>query len=112
MAWPVGGLLAAAAAWAIGKTALGLRVGLPGHRHARHRRDHRRGDEERGLAGARRQEHHRPAPPLAGALRGRPAAEPGFLDFVASWGLDPVTASTIVVKLLYAGMFGLVLAAI
>jgi branched-chain amino acid transport system permease protein len=35
---------------------------------------------------------------------------PSFLEPVASMGLDPVTASTIFVKLLYATMFGLVLA--
>ncbi|OZA17346.1 MAG: branched-chain amino acid ABC transporter permease, partial [Rhodobacterales bacterium 17-64-5] len=38
--------------------------------------------------------------------------DPGFLDLVSRWGFDPVFASTIGVKLLYAGMFGLVLAAI
>ncbi len=36
-------------------------------------------------------------------------ADPAFVDRMAGMGLDPVTASTIFVKLLYAGMFGLVL---
>jgi branched-chain amino acid transport system permease protein len=32
-----------------------------------------------------------------------------FIDFVAKWGLDPANASTVLVKLLYALMFGAVL---
>ncbi len=69
LAWPVGGLLAALVGWAIGKTA-GLAVRLSGHCDLGHRRDHRRGDEERGLAGARRQEHQPVAAPLAGPAGG------------------------------------------
>ena len=51
------------------------------------------------------------APP--GAVRGRPAGRtPAFVDRVAGWGFDPVTASSIVVKLAYAGLFGIVLLAL
>jgi branched-chain amino acid transport system permease protein len=34
---------------------------------------------------------------------------PGFLEWCADWGFDPVTTSSVVVKLLYAGLFGSVL---
>ena len=37
---------------------------------------------------------------------------PGFLAWAADWGMDPVTASSIVVKLCYAGLFGAVLVAL
>jgi hypothetical protein len=45
-AWLVGGLFAAAAAWAVGKVTLGLAVGLSRHRHAGHFRNHHRGAQE------------------------------------------------------------------
>ncbi len=46
---------------------------LPRHRDARHRRDHHRCDEERGLAGARGEERH--LDPAPGALRDQPAGQ-------------------------------------
>ena len=36
----------------------------------------------------------------------------GFLAWATNWGWDPVTTSSIIVKLAYAGLFGLVLLAI
>jgi branched-chain amino acid transport system permease protein len=38
-------------------------------------------------------------------------ADPGFVQTVTAWGYDPVTASSIVVKLAYTGLFGAVLLA-
>ena len=37
---------------------------------------------------------------------------PQFLSFVQGWGWDPISSSTILVKLLYMVMFGLVLLAV
>ena len=64
--------------------------------------------QERGLAGARGEERHRPAAPLAGALRGRPADRArAFWTGAASWGFDPVTTSSIIwSSCCYAGLFG------
>jgi branched-chain amino acid transport system permease protein len=112
VAWPVGGLLAAAAAWGIGKTALGLRsdylaiatLGIAEITVAVIK-------NEDWLARGVKNIIDLPRPwpvPYEVDLQ----QDPGFLDLVARWGLDPVTTSTIGVKLLYAGMFGLVLAAI
>jgi branched-chain amino acid transport system permease protein len=112
VAWPVGGLLAAAAAWAIGKTALGLRsdylaIATLGIAEIIVSVIKNEDWLARGVKNII--DLPRPWPvPYEVELQ----QEPGFLEFVARWGLDPVTASTIGVKLLYAGMFGLVLAAI
>jgi branched-chain amino acid transport system permease protein len=112
VAWPVGGLLAAAAAWGIGKTALGLRsdylaiatLGIAEIIVAVIK-------NEDWLARGVKNIIDLPRPwpvPYEVNLQ----QQQSFLDFVARWGLDPVTTSTIGVKLLYAAMFGLVLAAI
>ncbi|WP_103255943.1 branched-chain amino acid ABC transporter permease [Tabrizicola aquatica] len=109
VAWPVGGLLAAAAAWAIGKTALGLRsdylaiatLGIAEIIVAVIK-------NEDWLARGVKNVTQLPRPwpvPLEIELQ----KEPGFLDFVASWGWDPIFTSTILVKLLYAGLFLIVL---
>ena len=109
VAWPVGGLLAAAAAWAIGKTALGLRTDYLAIATL--------GIAEIVLAVMKNEDWlargvkniidlPRPWPvPLEVDLQ----KDPGFLSLVQSWGLDPVGTSTIYVKLLYMGMFGAVL---
>jgi branched-chain amino acid transport system permease protein len=110
IAWPVGGLLAAAAAWAIGKTALGLRsdylaiatLGIAEIIIAVLK-------NEDWLARGVKNVISLPRPvPYEVDLQ----KDPGFLAWVANWGFDPMTASSIVVKLAYAGLFGLVLLAI
>lgn len=107
IAWPVGGLLAAAAAWAIGKTALGLRsdylaiatLGIAEIIIAVMK-------NEDWLARGVKNVISLPRPvPYEVDLQ----KDPGFLAWVAGWGFDPMTASSIVVKLAYAGLFGLVL---
>jgi branched-chain amino acid transport system permease protein len=112
VAWPVGGLLAAAVAWAIGKIALGLRsdylaiatLGIAEIIVAVIK-------NEDWLARGVKNTTQLPRPwpvPLEVDLQ----KDPGFLDFVAGWGLDPITTSTILVKLLYMGLFCIVLAVI
>jgi branched-chain amino acid transport system permease protein len=112
LAWPVGGLLAALVAWAVGKTALGLRsdylaiatLGIAEIIVSVIK-------NEDWLARGVKNQTGLPRPwpvPLEVDLQ----QQTGYLDFVARWGLDPVSASTVGVKLLYAAMFGLVLAAI
>jgi branched-chain amino acid transport system permease protein len=112
LAWPVGGLLAAGAAWAIGKVALGLRsdylaiatLGIAEITVAFIR-------NEDWLARGVKNIIDLPRPwpvPYEVVMQ----KDQGFIDFVANWGLDPANASTIFVKLLYAVMFGLVLLAV
>lgn len=109
-AWPVGALFAAIAAWAIGKTALGLRsdylaiatLGIAEIIIAVMR-------NEDWLARGVKNIINLPRPwpvPYEVELQ----KDPGFLGWVANWGFDPATASSIVVKLIYIGLFGLVLA--
>jgi branched-chain amino acid transport system permease protein len=112
VAWPVGGLLAAAAAWGIGKTALGLRsdylaIATLGIAEITVSVIKNEDWLARGVKNIIDLPRPWPVPYEVNLQQ-----DPGFLDFVARWGLDPVTTSTIGVKLLYAGMFGLVLAAI
>lgn len=109
-AWPVGALFAAIAAWAIGKTALGLRsdylaiatLGIAEIIIAVMR-------NEDWLARGVKNIINLPRPwpvPYEVELQ----KDPAFLGWVANWGFDPATASSIVVKLLYIGLFGAVLA--
>ncbi len=103
LAWPVGGLFAAAAAWAIGKTALGLRSDYLAIATL--------GIAEIVIAVLKNEDW------LARGVKnvvGLPRPVPYEIDlqqsasFVAraeSWGFDPVTASTLFVKLSYAGLF-------
>lgn len=112
LAWPVGGLLAAAAAWAIGKTALGLRsdylaiatLGIAEIIVAVMR------NEDWLARGVKNvDELPRPWPvPYEVVLQ----KDPGFLDWATRWGFDPVSSSTIIVKLCYVVLFALVLLAI
>jgi branched-chain amino acid transport system permease protein len=108
-AWPVGAALAAAAAWVIGKIALGLRedylaiatLGIAEIIVTVLRNEDWLARGVKNLI-----DLPRPWPvPKEVDLQ----LDPTFLEPVASMGLDPVTASTIFVKLLYATMFGLVL---
>lgn len=109
-AWPVGALFAAIAAWAIGKTALGLRsdylaiatLGIAEIIIAVMR-------NEDWLARGVKNIINLPRPwpvPYEVELQ----KDAGFLAWVAERGFDPATASSIVVKLLYIGLFGVVLA--
>ncbi len=111
-AWPAGALLAAGAAWLIGKTALGLRSDYLAIATL--------GIAEIILAVIKNEDW------LARGVKNiiklpRPAPVPyevdlqrtqWFLDWCAGWGFDPVSTSAIVVKLLYAALFGTVLVAL
>lgn len=108
-AWPVGAFMAAGAAWVIGKIALGLRedylaiatLGIAEIVVAALRNEDWLARGVKNLI-----DLPRPWPvPYEVDLQ----ADPAFVDRMSGMGLDPVTASTIFVKLLYAGMFGLVL---
>ncbi len=108
-AWPVGALMAAAAAWVIGKIALGLRedylaiatLGIAEIIVTVLRNEDWLARGVKNLI-----DLPRPWPvPYEVDLQTNPV----FLETVQGIGADPVTASTIFVKLLYATMFGLVL---
>ena len=110
LAWPAGGLLAAGAAWAIGKTALGLRsdylaiatLGIAEIIIAVMK-------NEDWLARGVKNTISLPRPvPYEVDLQ----QSASFVAWAQGWGFDPMTASAIVVKLCYAGLFVLVLAAI
>jgi branched-chain amino acid transport system permease protein len=107
LAWPAGGLLAAAAAWIVGKTALGLRsdylaiatLGIAEIILAVLKNEDWLARGVKNVIGI-------PSPvPQAIQLQGNP----DFVAGAASLGLDPVTASTIWNKLMYMGLFGAVL---
>ncbi|MGH1368916.1 MAG: branched-chain amino acid ABC transporter permease [Maritimibacter sp.] len=107
LAWPVGGLFAAGAAWAIGKTALGLRSDYLAIATL--------GISEIVIAILKNEEW------LSRGVKnviGLPCPVPyeidlqqssGFVAWAQNWGMDPVTASSVVVKLSYAGFFVVVL---
>lgn len=110
LSWPVGGLLAAAAAWAIGKTALGLRSDYLAIATL--------GIAEIILATLKNEDWMargvknvislpRPVPYEVDLQRAQ-----GFVDWATSWGFDPITASSIVVRLMYTGLFAVVLLAL
>jgi branched-chain amino acid transport system permease protein len=107
LAWPAGGLLAAGAAWVIGKTALGLRsdylaiatLGIAEIILAVLKNEDWLARGVKNVVGI-------PSPvPQAIQLQGDPA----FVERAAGLGLDPVTASTIWNKTLYMGLFAVVL---
>ncbi len=107
IAWPVGGLLAAGAAWLIGKTALGLRsdylaiatLGIAEIIIAVLKNEDWLTRGVKNVVGI-----PRPVPYEIELQR-----DPAFVERAASYGLDPVMASTLSVKLLYAGLFAVVL---
>ena len=107
LAWPVGGLMAAGAAWIIGKTALGLRSDYLAIATL--------GISEIIIAILRNEDWMtRGVKNVAGIPRPVPyeidlQASENFVYRAASFGLDPTTASTLFVKIAYAGLFGLVL---
>jgi len=108
LAWPVGGVLAALAAWAIGKTALGLRsdylaiatLGIAEIVLAVMRNEEWLGRGVKNVIGL-----PRPVPYEVDLQQNA-----GFLKWATGYGFDPVTASSIVVKLCYLGLLGAVLA--
>jgi len=108
VAWPVGGLLAAGAAWVIGKTALGLRSDYLAIATL--------GIAEIIIAVMKFEDWlARGVKNVAGLPRPLPyetdlQQDQGFIDNAASLGLDPVLASTLYVKLGYAILFAIVLA--
>jgi branched-chain amino acid transport system permease protein len=112
VAWPVGGMLAAAAAWAIGKTALGLRsdyLAIATLGIAEIIVSVMKNEDwlARGVKNVTQLPRPWPVPYEVDLQQ-----EPGYLDFVARWGLDPVTTSTLIVDLLYLALFVTVLAVI
>ncbi len=108
IAWPVGGLLAAGAAWIVGKTALGLRsdylaiatLGIAEIIIAVLKNEDWLSRGVKNVVGIPRQ-----PVPFEIDLQNMP----GFVERMRDWGFDPVTASSIVVKLSYAGLFTAVL---
>ncbi|MFZ1725434.1 MAG: branched-chain amino acid ABC transporter permease [Albidovulum sp.] len=110
LAWPIGGLFAAGAAWVIGKTALGLRsdylaiatLGIGEIIIAVMK-------NEDWLARGVKNVISIPRPvPFETNLQ----TDPAFLQWASTFGSDPVTASTVVVKLAYSGLFLAVLLAL
>jgi branched-chain amino acid transport system permease protein len=109
LAWPAGGLLAAIVAWAIGKTALGLRsdylaiatLGIAEIIIALMK-------NEDWLARGVKNVISLPRP-LIVPYEVNLQQDPAFLDWVLRWGFDPSTASSIIVKLLYCALFAVVL---
>lgn len=105
--WPVGALLAAGAAWVIGKTALGLRsdylaiatLGIAEIIIAVLKNEDWLSRGVKNVNGIPR--------PVPYEVDLQSSAE--FVARAQELGLDPLTASTIFVKLLYAGLFALVL---
>ncbi len=107
LAWPVGGLLAAGAAWIIGKAALGLRSDYLAIATL--------GIAEIILAVLKNEDWlSRGVKNVNGLPRPVPYEvdlqnDPGFVETVQGLGLDPVTASSMAIKLGYAGLFAVVL---
>lgn len=109
VAWPLGGVLAALAAWAIGKIALGLRsdylaiatLGIAEIVIIVMKNEDWLARGVKNMIGL-----PRPWPvPYEVDLQQSAA----FLDWAASYGFDPMTASSILVKVLYAVLFAVVL---
>ena len=107
LAWPVGGLLAAGAAWLVGKTALGLRsdylaiatLGIAEIIIALMKNEDWLSRGVKNVVGI-----PRPVPYEVDLQ-----ADPGFVERAAGFGLDPVEASTLGVKLGYMLLFAAVL---
>ncbi len=108
VAWPVGGLFAAGAAWLIGKTALGLRsdylaiatLGIAEIIIAILKNEDWLSRGVKNVIGIPR------APvPYEIDLQNNP----GFVDAAASLGFDPIEGSTLWVKLIYIALFATVL---
>ncbi|WP_126976558.1 branched-chain amino acid ABC transporter permease [Frigidibacter oleivorans] len=110
LSWPVGAILAAGAGWIVAKTALGLRsdylaiatLGIGEIIVAILKNEDWLDRGVKNVIGI-------PRPvPYEIALQN----DPSFVARAASLGIDPVTASTVWVKILYAGIFAVVLLAL
>ncbi|WP_293573422.1 branched-chain amino acid ABC transporter permease [Phaeobacter sp.] len=107
LAWPAGGLLAAGAAWLIGKTALGLRSDYLAIATL--------GIAEIIIAVMKNEDWlSRGVKNVIGLPRPMPYEvdlqnDPAFVEQAAGYGLDPILASTLYVKLGYSLMFTIVL---
>jgi branched-chain amino acid transport system permease protein len=107
VSWPVGGVFAAGAAWVIGKTALGLRSDYLAIATL--------GIAEIILAVIKNEDWlSRGVKNVTGLPRPVPyeidlQSDPGFIERAASWGFDPVTASTLYVKIGYSVIFAVFL---
>ena len=107
ISWPTGGLLAAGVAWLIGKTALGLRsdylaiatLGISEIIIAVMKNEDWLSRGVKNVIGLPR--------PVPYEIELQESA--GFIEHTTALGLDPVTSSSIVVKLGYAGLFSIVL---
>ncbi|WP_136443490.1 branched-chain amino acid ABC transporter permease [Pacificoceanicola onchidii] len=107
LAWPIGGLLAAGAAWVIGKTALGLRsdylaiatLGIAEIIIAVMKNEDWLARGVKNVIGL-----PRPVPYEVDLQN-----DPSFVERAAGFGLDPTTASTLTVKLGYSMLFAVVL---
>ena len=107
LSWPLGGLLAAGAAWVIGKTALGLRsdylaiatLGIAEIIIAILKNEEWLSRGVKNVNGIPR--------PVPQEIDLQNSAD--FVERAASFGLDPVTASTLYVKLGYSLLFSVVL---
>ena len=103
LSWPVGGLLAAGAAWIVGKTALGLRsdylaiatLGIAEIIIAMLKNEDWLARGVKNVIGL-----PRPVPYEIDLQN-----DPAFVERVTGWGYDPVIASSIWVKLCYTGLF-------
>ncbi len=110
LAWPVGGLLAAGAAWIVGKAALGLRSDYLAIATL--------GIAEIIIAILKNEDWlSRGVKNVVGLPRPVPYEidlqnNPDFVERMTGWGFDPVTASSITVKLAYAGLFLVILLAL
>jgi branched-chain amino acid transport system permease protein len=108
LGWPMGGVLAAGAAWIVGKTALGLRSDYLAIATL--------GIAEIVIAVLKNEDWlARGVKNVIGLPRPVPyevdlQQTPAFVDRMVAMGADPVTASSVVVKLLYAALFLIVLA--
>jgi branched-chain amino acid transport system permease protein len=107
LAWPVGALLAAGAAWGIGKTALGLRADYLAIATL--------GISEIVIAVLKNEDWlSRGVKNVNGLPRPVPneidlQQDPDFVARAAEFGLEPIVASTLYVKLLYSGLLAVVL---
>ncbi|MCH2095792.1 MAG: branched-chain amino acid ABC transporter permease, partial [Rhodobacteraceae bacterium] len=107
LAWPLGGVLAAGAAWVIGKTALGLRSDYLAIATL--------GIAEIIIAIMKNEDWlARGVKNVIGLPRPLPYEidlqnDPGFVESASGLGLDPTTASTLFVKLGYGVYFAIVL---
>jgi branched-chain amino acid transport system permease protein len=107
LSWPAAALVAAAAAWAVGKTALGLRsdylaiatLGIAEIIVTVMKSEDWLARGVKNMIGL-----PRPVPYEVDLQK-----DPGFLAFVADWGMDPVYVSGLTVDLSFAALFAGVL---